>query len=79
MKHEVVIRRRATNVTLPEAMIAEARSLGINISKAAERGLREAVEAAASDRWKRDHADWIRAHRQWVEGNELPLERYRLF
>lgn len=80
MKHEAIARRRrATNITLPGELVAEARSLGVNISKAAGTGLRLAVAAAAEERWKQDNASWIKAHHKWVEENELPLERYRLF
>lgn len=80
MKHEVITaRRRATNVTLPEKLVAEARALKVSVSKACEAGLAAAVNQAADLRWKSDNAEWIQAHRQWVEANELPLERYRLF
>jgi antitoxin CcdA len=80
MKHEVVRgRRRATNVTLPEELVAQARALNVNLSKSCEAGLVTAVDEAAKRRWKSDNADWITAHRRWVEEKELPLERYRLF
>ena len=79
MKHEVITRRRATNVTLPDALVAEARRLDVNLSKASEAGVANAVRAAATARWKADNADWITSHRRWVEEHELPLERYRLF
>ena len=35
--------RRTTNVTLPEALLREARALAINVSQACERGLAAAV------------------------------------
>lgn len=81
MKHEPIVRakRRPTNVTLSEPLIAEARELGINVSKACESGLAFAVQQEGERRWKAENAAWITAHREWVEANELPLERYRLF
>lgn len=79
MKHEVISRRRATNVTLPEQLVERARALDVNLSKACEEGLAQAVVAAEKAQWKRENASWIAAHRHWVEHNELPLDRYRLF
>ena len=78
MKHEAISRRRATNITLPERLVEEARSLDVNLSKACEAGLADAVKLAGKERWKADNAGWITAHRQWVEQNDLPLDRYRL-
>ena len=79
MKHEPISRRRVTNVTLSEHLVEEARALDVNISKACEAGLAEAVRIAARGQWKAQNADWVQAHRRWVDSNELPLERYRLF
>ena len=79
MKHEVISRRRATNVTLPDDLVAEARRLKVNLSKASEAGVNDAVRRASKEAWKAEHADWIQAHRRWSEANPLPLERYRLF
>lgn len=81
MKHEQIgpKRRRATNVTLPEGLVDEARALKISVSKACEAGLKLAVAKEADRQWQEQNADWIKAHNAWVEANELPLERYRLF
>ena len=79
MKHEVISRRRATNVTLPEDLVDRARAAKVNLSRACAAGLSAAVELAEEQRWKAENADWIEAHRRWVDANELPLERYRLF
>ena len=81
MKHEQIgpKRRRPTNVTLPEDLVAHARSLNVSLSKACEDGLTRAVRDEADRRWQVENADWIKAHHAWVEVNELPLERYRLF
>ena len=80
MEHQVIAaRRRATNVTLPEQLVADARALQVSVSRACEAGLAAAVKDAGDKRWKAENAEWIEAHRKWVEANELPLERYRLF
>jgi len=47
--------RRATNVTIPEPLLREARDLKINVSKACEQGLAQAVAEARADRFLRDN------------------------
>lgn len=81
MKHEQIDakRRRATNVTLPPGLVDEAKALKISVSQACEAGLQRAVTEEADRQWQVENADWIKAHNAWVEANELPLERYRLF
>ena len=51
----------------------------INLSNAAEDGLRKAVTAARAEIWKRENAMAISEANQWVEDNGLPLERFRQF
>ncbi|WP_375392208.1 type II toxin-antitoxin system CcdA family antitoxin [uncultured Sphingomonas sp.] len=79
MKHEVVTRRRATNVTLPEELVVEARVLGINISKATEQALQIAVRAERNRRWQEEHKDRIDAWNAWFEENGLPFADLRVF
>lgn len=73
------IKRRPVNLSLDEANIAAARELGLNISQTCDRALSIEIRNERDRRWKQDNAAWIEAHRNWVEANELPLERYRLF
>ena len=71
--------RRATNVSLDPAFVAEAKELGINISQACERGLVEAVREARAALWKEENREAIESSNAWVEANGLPLAKYRLF
>ncbi|TPE51029.1 type II toxin-antitoxin system CcdA family antitoxin [Amaricoccus solimangrovi] len=71
--------RRATNLSLDPGLIAEARDLGVNVSRAAEAGLRAAVRAARAEAWRRENAGAIASANTWVEANGLPLERSRRF
>ena len=81
MKPDIILsgRRKPVNVTIDTGIVEAARSLGLNLSRISEAALREATRQARDEAWKKDNAEWISAHRQWVESNELPLERYRLF
>jgi antitoxin CcdA len=72
-------RRKATNLSLETELVREAQALGINVSRAAEAGLRQAVRTARAAAWQRENAEAIESSNAWVEANGLPLERYRQF
>lgn len=71
--------RRATNVTLPTAMVEEAKALGINVSRACETGIQAALSAERERRWLIENASAIAAYNRWVEENGVPLEEFRSF
>lgn len=71
--------RRATNVSLDSEFVAEAKSLGINISQACERGLVETVTEARTTLWQEENREAITSWNRWVEKNGLPLASKRLF
>jgi antitoxin CcdA len=71
--------RKATNVTLGEALLAEAKSLNINISQAAEAGLARAVAERRAELWRAENRDALESSNAYVEANGLPLARYRGF
>jgi antitoxin CcdA len=72
-------RRKATNVSLDRAHLAEARELGINVSQACERGLVATLAEERARCWKEENREAIEAWNRYVEEHGLPLERYRLF
>ena len=71
--------RRPTNVTLPDALLRDARVLGINLSQACERGLVAEVAAVRRQRWLEENHDAIRDWNEHVTQNGLPLAAYRQF
>jgi antitoxin CcdA len=74
--------RRATNLSLDEALVDEARRAKINLSRAAERGIAEELaeyRQAAAEQWLTEHARTIADINEWVERNGLPLDKYRQF
>lgn len=71
--------RKAANVSLDAQAIADAKELGINISKACEQGLVAEISKARADRWRRENAEAIASSNEWVEKNGLPLAKYRAF
>lgn len=71
--------RRGTNVSLGEALLAEARRLDINISKAAEAGLANAVASKRAKLWREANQAALDSSNTYVEQHGLPLAKYRSF
>ena len=71
--------RRATNLTLDEELLTEAKRLGVNLSRAAEDGLQAAVRQARIDAWMNENGAAIESSNAWVEKHGLPLARHRQF
>lgn len=67
------MRRRATNVTLPEALLREAREMGINLSQACERGLAYAVAEDRRRRWLEETREAMESWNEHVAEHGLPL------
>jgi antitoxin CcdA len=66
-------------MTIRPDYLAAAKRLGIVVSEAAERGLRDAIREAEAAQWLEDNRAAIDAANDWVEANGLPLAKYRLF
>jgi len=71
--------RRGTNVSLSPEVLAEARELGINLSQASERGLRQAIAEARTALWLEENRAALESSNAWIEANGLPLAGKRLF
>ena len=71
--------KKPTNLSLDQGLLSEARSFGVNLSPAAEAGLRRAVGDAKAAAWQRENAGALDASNRWVEENGLPLAKHRPF
>lgn len=71
--------KRATNVSLPEDLLSEAKALQINISQAAEAGVAQAIARARSELWLSESQEAIKSSNAFVEKQGLPLAKYRMF
>ena len=72
-------KKKATNLSLDQELLKDAKALGVNISAAAEQGLSEAVRKAKGEAWLAENREAIEEWNQWVAENGLPLEKYRMF
>ena len=71
--------RKATNVSINEALLSEAKALKINVSKAAEAGLIVALAEKRSELWLEENRAALDSSNSYVEQHGLPLAQYRSF
>lgn len=71
--------RKATNLSLDQNLIAEAKVLELNVSRIAEEAIADAVRAEKNRRWKEENRAALESWNEWVRDNGLPLEEGRLF
>lgn len=71
--------RKSTNVTLPPEILDRAKELGINLSRASERGVREEIQEEEARRWADDNAELVAAYTAMVDRDGLPLAKFRTF
>ena len=79
MPNTAAATRRATNITLPEILLRDARALRINLSRTCERGLAAEVAAARRQRWLSENRDAMQAWNEHVARTGLPLAAHRQF
>lgn len=71
--------RKPTNLSIDNDLLNEAKALSINLSRAAEDGVKAAVREAKESRWKSANADAIESSNSYVDKLGLPLEKLRPF
>lgn len=71
--------RKPTNVSIGQALIDEARVLNVNISQAAEAGLKAALSAKRAEIWLQENQQAIESSNAYVSEKGLPLAKYRGF
>jgi antitoxin CcdA len=71
--------KKATNITLSQEVLEEAKALGMNLSRTCEQLLRSAIRAEKDRRWALEHAAYIAAYNATLEIEGLPLAQWRTF
>ncbi len=79
MNKHAPVQRKATNVSLDAKLVAEAKVLGVNVSRACEEGLAAELKAERGRQWKIENAQAIESSNAYVREHGLPLARYRQF
>ena len=70
--------RRATSLTLDAKLLDEAKTLGLNLSRAAEEGLLAAIKAERKRKWTEENAEAIAEYNAWIEENGIPTPDIRV-
>src|SRR5690554_7395312 len=68
--------RKPTNLSLDSALLKEAKSLGINVSRSAEAGIAEAVKLHRQNKWLNENAKALESSNAYVEANGLRSEEH---
>lgn len=71
--------RQATNLSIDVKLLVEAKALKINVSRAAEAGIAQAVSSEKSRLWKLENRAALDAWNDYVDQHGLPLAKYRQF
>jgi antitoxin CcdA len=71
--------RKPVNVSLDADLIAQAKALDLNLSRALEEGLRARVKAEQARRWREENAEAIRLSNEELDRNGLWSDGLRLF
>ena len=71
--------RKATNLSIDQNLVAEAKALDLNVSRLAEEGIAAAVREEKTRRWKEEKREAMEAWNEWVRENGLPFAEYRGF
>ena len=71
--------RRSINVSLDMALVAEAKRLGINISRACGVGLTAQIAKERGRLWKEENASALESSNSYVDRHGLPLSQHRQF
>ena len=72
-------RRKPTNLSLDGDLLDEARALQVNLSRAAESGIRDEVRRARAEVWQAENAEALQSSNAMVDRSGLPLGDHRQF
>lgn len=71
--------RKSTNLSLDRGLLTEAKKLNVNLSRAAEAGIRMAVMQFRTEIWKSENQNAMESSNEFVERHGMPLGRLRQF
>ena len=71
--------KKPTNVSINQQLLAEAKALEVNVSKAAEAGLARAIADRRAELWLTENRAALDSSNTYFEKHGLPLAKYRSF
>lgn len=71
--------RKATRLWLDERVVAEAKALGLDVSRIVEEGLAKAVAARKSELWLEENREAIEENNRYFAECGMPFSEFRGF
>ncbi|TPJ18582.1 post-segregation antitoxin CcdA [Mesorhizobium sp. B2-7-3] len=71
--------RQPATLSIDSNLMREAKGLNVNVSRAAEAGIAEAVAAEKARLWKLENRTTMDTWNDYIDKNGIPLEQYRQF
>lgn len=71
------VRKRATNVTVDEDILAAAKEMGINLSQTLEDELRKRVTEARTQKWREENREAIESYNRFIDRNGVFGEEFQ--
>lgn len=71
--------RRPANLSIDGELLDAAKELGVNVSRAAEAGIEDAVRKARGEKWLEENREALEEYNEYVRKHGLPLAKYRMF
>lgn len=71
--------RKPVNLSLDQALIAEAKEMGLNISSIAEEGLSKAISARKAELWIEENREAIEENNRYFAEHGLPFAELRKY
>lgn len=71
--------RKSVNLSIDAELLAQAKALKVNVSRAAEAGISVAVRQEKERRWREENYEAIEQNNRFFEQHGLPFPEYRGF
>ncbi|TYR34592.1 post-segregation antitoxin CcdA [Mesorhizobium microcysteis] len=71
--------RKSVNLSIDANLLAEAKALNVNVSRAADAGVAKAIASRKAELWLEENRDAIEENNRYFEEHGLPFAEYRGF
>ncbi|WP_421927024.1 type II toxin-antitoxin system CcdA family antitoxin [Neoaquamicrobium sediminum] len=72
-------KRKSVNLSIDVDILAEAKALNVNVSRAADTGIADAISKRKAELWLQENREAIEENNRYFEEHGLPFSEYRGF
>lgn len=72
-------KRKSVNLSIDVEILAEAKALNVNVSRAADTGIAQAISKRKAELWLQENREAIEENNRYFEEHGLPFAEYRGF